>query len=174
MNPRSDVSIASVYDPHYGLQLLLLLGFLIPAVLFLLTQHNTLRRVRRENRLMQPGLVWLQLIPVFGNIWQFFVIYRISGSIHKEFASWHEDTFFGPDAVIVQGTVPARPARGIGIAYAVLDTVVILLSLAMDFVIGRPNDDLLLGMIAWATIICWIIYWVRLVQYKNKLKRVLA
>ena len=71
------------YDNGY-LQIILLLVFIGIAVLFLLTQQNTLKAVRRENRLMQPGLVWLQLIPVVGQIWQFIVVLRIAKSIRKE------------------------------------------------------------------------------------------
>ena len=50
------------------LQIILLLVFVVIAVLFLLTQQNTLKAVKPENRLMQPGLVWLQLIPLLGQI----------------------------------------------------------------------------------------------------------
>jgi hypothetical protein len=62
-------------DPNGAtLQLLLLLIVLVPAVLFLLTEYNTVRAVRTENRLINPGLIWVQLIPFIGQIWQFLVV----------------------------------------------------------------------------------------------------
>ncbi|HLZ86161.1 MAG TPA: hypothetical protein VKQ52_02925 [Puia sp.] len=168
MNPRNDVSIASVYEPHYGLQLLLLLCFLIPAIFFLLTEQNTLRRIKRENRLMHPGLVWLQIIPLFGQVWQFIVVSRIAGSIRNEMASWHNESIFGADEALVEGGY-GRPTLGIGIAYCTINVLLIIFNLS-----NRAHYvalDTLVGSLALAQIICWIIYWVQLARYKNKLKR---
>jgi len=150
-------------------QLLLLLAVLIPAIFFLITQQNTLKAVLPENRLMHPGLVWLQLIPLFNYIWQFIVITRIAGSIRRQLASRHADSIFGADAAIADGT-SRRPTQGIGIAYATLFTLLVPINLFQDAA-GRPNDSLLLGLVALGNMVCWIIYWVQLVQYKNKLKR---
>jgi len=161
------------FFPLNSTELTIDLACLIAAVFFLLTQHLTLRRIRRENRLMQPGLVWLQLIPLFANIWQFFVITRLAGSIRNELASRQEDPVFGPDALVAQGVIPMRPTQGIGIAYAVLDTLVILMSFGHNRS-GQPNELFLLGVVSWGMLICWIIYWVKLGRYKNKLKRVLG
>src|ERR1700730_6662779 len=102
MNPKAQASIASVYEPHYGMQVLLFLAFLIPAIFFLLTEHVTMKRIRPENRKMSPGLVWLQLIPLLGQIWQFFVVVNIAGSIKKETISWYIEPLFGVDAVTVE------------------------------------------------------------------------
>jgi hypothetical protein len=160
MNSRPSENLAAY-------NLIVLLGFLIPAIFFLISQQKTLGAVRRQNRLMHPGLVWLQLIPVFNYIWQFFVIARIAGSIRKQLASRHEDTIFGEDAIVAEGA-GRRPTQGIGIAYAILFTLILPLSLFQDFA-GRPNDSLLLGLVSLATMVCWIIYWVQLAKYKNKL-----
>jgi hypothetical protein len=58
--------------------------FLVPMIFFLLAQQNTLRAVSAHNRKMQPGEVWLQLIPLFGLVWKFIVVTRISQSIRSE------------------------------------------------------------------------------------------
>jgi len=50
---------------------------------FLITQQNTLKAIQQQNRLMRPGEVWLQLIPLFGIVWQFIVVTRISDSIRR-------------------------------------------------------------------------------------------
>ena len=39
--------------------------FIIPAILFLVAQHGTLKAISPANREMSPGEVWFQLIPVF-------------------------------------------------------------------------------------------------------------
>ena len=64
--------------------IILVFGFgiiLIPTVFFLLTQQNILKNIQTQNRAMHPGEVWLQLIPIFGSIWAFFVVSRIAESI---------------------------------------------------------------------------------------------
>jgi len=58
--------------------------FLVPMIFFLLAQQNILRAVSAHNRKMQPGEVWLQLIPLFGLVWKFIVVTRISQSIRSE------------------------------------------------------------------------------------------
>jgi len=55
--------------------------FLIPTILFLLTLQNTLKRVCKKNRMIEPGQVWLNLIPLFNIVWQFIMINRIADSL---------------------------------------------------------------------------------------------
>lgn len=52
-------------DYSGGLMLVLIffIVFVVVAILFLLTQHNTLKAIQPQNRAMSPGEVWLQLIP---------------------------------------------------------------------------------------------------------------
>lgn len=42
---------------------------------------NTLKKVPREYRSQEPGLVWLLLIPCFSLVWNFFVFPKISESV---------------------------------------------------------------------------------------------
>jgi len=67
-------------------QIALLLALAIPAILFLVPQQRILQVIGPENREMSPGPVWLQLIPFFCLVWQFFVVVRISHSVSKELA----------------------------------------------------------------------------------------
>jgi hypothetical protein len=149
-------------------QIGLLFAFLIPAILFLLTQQNTLKAIKPENRLMQPGLVWLQCIPVFGQLWQFFVVSRIANSIRKEITFRQEDSILGfSDAAAVE-EIDKRPTFQIGIAYCVLFTI----NLTMKYVWVLLYLSRLQGLVALSMMTCWIIYWVRLASWKRKLKRV--
>jgi hypothetical protein len=66
-----------------------------------------------------PGLVWLQLIPLVGQVWQFFVVARISSSIRKGLTAEYENTVFGADAAVVQKGVANRPTLAMGLAYCI-------------------------------------------------------
>ena len=177
MNPKSQVSIASVYEPHYGQQILLFLAFLIPAIFFLLTEHLTLKRIRPENRKMSPGLIWLQLIPLLGQIWQFYVVVKIAGSINKEVISWYIEPLFGVDAVTVERG-NRRPTQAMGLTYCTLSVAFPVLSVvSVTGLIWTPADhayetaETTVGFLAFVCIACWIIYWVQLVIWGSKLKR---
>ena len=54
-------------------------------ILFLLTLSKALRRCAPENRTMEPGMVWLYLIPIFNLYWQFVTVNRVSESLKNEF-----------------------------------------------------------------------------------------
>ncbi len=83
---------------------------LVIAIFFLLTLQRALSRVAPRNRLMEPGMVWLMLIPCFNIIWQFFIVTRVPGSLRNEFRDRNQDD--GSDY-----------GKGVGLAYAVLNIV---------------------------------------------------
>ncbi len=116
---------------------------ILPLIFYLLTLQNTLHEVSHENRRMQPGQVWLTLIPVFGIIWQFMVVNGIADSLRLEFQKRgikaDED----------------RPGSGIGIAFCILTCCSIIPFLGIFTAI--------------AAFICWIIYWVKISNYKAEL-----
>jgi hypothetical protein len=145
-----------------GTQEIILLGFImlgiviIPMIFFLITQQNTLKNIRIQNRTMSPGEVWLQLIPFFGLVWQFIVVGRISDSIRREMASENTLSFEQTNRNYSNSYGTIRPTYDIGITYCVLFCCSIIP------IIG--------GLAYLAGLICWIIYWVRLSEYKNKLE----
>lgn len=129
--------------------------FIVPAIFFLITQQNTLKAIQVQNRTISPGQVWLQLIPLFGVVWQFIVVSRIADSIQKELAADHSFSFEQPQAAPVYDSGP-KPTYSIGLAYCILFCCSII-----------P----LLGTLAsLAGLVCWIIYWVKLSEYKSKLQ----
>ena len=147
-------------------ELLFLVAVLIPGVLFLLAQQNTLKAIRPENRLMKPGLVWLQLIPFAGQVWQFFVITHIAGSIKQEMESKSEDSILGVADTMTAEELQSKPTFNMGITYCSLNVVYVLLNL-----VTRGRTSTLLSVMALAGMVCWIIYWVQLAAYKKKLGR---
>ena len=153
-------------EPNSGglIQILLLFAILIPAILFLLSQQKTLQTISTGNRSMNPGLVWLQLIPIFGQYWQFRVVTAIADSIQRQFQSRQDDSILGiPDAAAVE-ELGKRPTWGIGIAYCTLSVIGLLINFA-------ERGSSLSGLFTLAGMVCWVIYWVQLVGYKNKIVR---
>jgi hypothetical protein len=135
------------------LAIFLLLAFIVLGVFFLLTQYRTLEAIRPENRRMRSGQVWLQMIPLFGLIWQFIVINRIADSICEALNSPTGDSIFA------ENFVPSneRPTYAIGLAYAICFCVSFLP------IYSIRNAASLAG------VIFWIIYWVKLAKYKRKI-----
>jgi hypothetical protein len=48
---------------------------------------RALSQCRARKRTMEPGLAWLNLIPIFHLVWQFFTVNRVAESLRKEFRS---------------------------------------------------------------------------------------
>jgi hypothetical protein len=133
--------------------LLTLLVFLISGLVFLLTQFRTLDEIRPENQRLSPPKVWLQLIPVYGIVWQFFVISRISDSIRAELNAPVGDSIFPEESVPAN----VRPTFAVGIAYATC------------FCVGILPIDMIKGAASLLGIIFWITYWIQLAKYKRKI-----
>src|SRR4051812_11441749 len=64
---------------------------LIILIFYLLTLQKALSRVSPRNRLMEPGMVWLNLIPCFNIIWQFVIAVRVPDSLRNEFRDRDQD-----------------------------------------------------------------------------------
>jgi hypothetical protein len=66
----------------YGVAIAIALGI---QIMFLLTMSKCLRNIAPENRQMEPGSVWLCLIPLFGLVWAIIMILRVSDSLKDEY-----------------------------------------------------------------------------------------
>ena len=143
--------------PQYGpyIQILLLLAFIIPAILFFLTQQRILEVIGPLNRRMQPVHVWIQLIPIIGQAWQFYVITMISYSIRNELNTPASDSVFADSSI----SEIRKPAFNAGILYAAMFTACIISP--------RPLLTIVAFLIG---ISAWIYYWVQLIRYKKQLK----
>jgi hypothetical protein len=161
------------------LQLLLLLSFLIPAIFFLIAQQKALAVVHPENRRMRPGLVWLQLIPLFNYFWAFVVVRRIADSFAKQYAAYQNDSILGVVDEEALKVVGKRPTYAVGLAYCILLPCLVLFNVLFNvFFPEITRTDLIYAsfggimfFLALAIMICWVIYWVQLARFKNKLKR---
>lgn len=117
-----------------------LLVFLVPLVLYLLSLQNTLKAISPESRMMEPGKVWLVLIPFYGILWQFIIVDRLARSIGAECVRLnipHEDY---------------KPTYGIGLTMCVFNCIFWI-----------P----ILGFLG--SLITWIIHWVKVIDYKKQI-----
>ena len=138
----------------------MILGFLVAYIFFLVAQQNTLRSIKPHNRKMPPEQVWLQLIPVFNFVWQFIVVNRIADSIRAEIDDRISTSFLGtPEPVFLNDKI-RRPTYGIGLATCILSIG--------GFIPFFDSLSVFGSYIPLAFLVCWIVYWTQIAQYKNK------
>jgi hypothetical protein len=123
----------------YCVFLVVLLGV---GILFLLTLQKCLSRIEPPNRTMEPGMVWLNLVPCFNIVWNFITVIRISESLEKEFRS---------RGMPVSGDY----GRGIGLTFLICNLLGII-----------PFVGLVTGLIG---LVCWIVYWVKIAGFSKEL-----
>ncbi len=132
-----------------------LLVFLVIAILFLLTLQKALSRCSPRNRTMEPGMVWLNLIPLFNIVWQFITVTRVAESLRNEFRtrgrSRNED--FG---------------YGVGMTYCVMNIIGGVINGVSNVVPIVGLLGLPVGLIG---LVCGIIYWVKIAGYSAELAR---
>jgi hypothetical protein len=123
--------------------ILLVLG-VIPQIFYLLTMQRTLKAISIENRKIEPDQVWFSLIPLFGLIWNFIMIIRVTDSLQSEFKKRNIHTN------------EEKPGYSIGITYCTLFCCAII--------------PILGSIAAIAGFVCWIIYWVKINTFKTELE----
>ena len=122
-------------------QFIFLALFIIPCIFFLITLQNTLKAISPENRKMVPVNVWLMMIPFFNFIWQFVLVKKVSQSISAECVSLN---------------IPVKenmPTYNLGVGWSICYLVMLV-----------PGIK---GLAAIASLIIWILYWVKVNQFKN-------
>jgi hypothetical protein len=102
-----------------------------------------LRKCFPSSRTMQPGLVWLLLIPLFNVVWNFLVVNALADSLGNEFRLRNVPTN------------DPKPAKSIGIAMAVCGACSII-----------PLVNILAIL---PHLILWIIYWVKIAGFSRQL-----
>lgn len=112
-------------------------------ILFLLTLKRALEQCDPHTRTMEPGQVFLNLIPCFGAIWMFFTVSRVSTSLRREYDDRGID-------------VPGDYGQQLGVSYA---------SLILAWAI--PYIGVLFGV---AGVVCWIMYWVKIAELARTLR----
>jgi hypothetical protein len=122
--------------------LIALVILLIPAIFYLLTLQKALNKCAPENRAMQPGMVWLLLVPLVNLVWGFFVVLNMSKSLGAEFQK--------------RGIAEeAEPGKKLGLIMCVLLCCGII--------------PLLGTLCSLGGLVCWILYWLKIAGFSKKL-----
>ncbi len=138
-----------------GIIIIFLVG-LLPYVLFLKAQYETLKVVEEQNRTMPVAQVWLQLIPIFGLMWQFHVVRSIADSLRNELEFRNRISKLGiwEEAILDEANI--HPTFTTGQWYSIMVCITVI-----PFV----------GFITWIfALILWITYWNQLVKYRKMLQ----
>jgi len=117
---------------------------LLIKVLYLLNLQNTLKLVSPQHRAIAPGQVWMELIPFFGIVWQFFVVQRVGASLKAEFGS--------------RGIATAEPVPGMPLG------LIMCICICCCLV---PFINMLAGP---AALVLLIIYWAKIAGYRRMLQ----
>lgn len=128
------------------------LGFVVVlavTVTFLATLARALTRVDPPNRRMDPGLVWLNLIPVFNLIWLVVTVERVGESIRNEMAARGR----------LKKSDPYGKTAGI--------TGLVLLWFGIFLNLVGPPAGLLLWFFA---LVYLLVYWAQVSMYSRKLR----
>ena len=105
------------------------------AIFYILTLSKTLQKCSPSSRTMQPGMVWLLLVPLLNLIWNFLVVNAISDSLTNEFRLRGIQNF------------EPNPGKSIGMPMAIC---------------GACSIIPILGVLAaLAYLGLWIVYWVK-------------
>lgn len=99
------------------------------AVVVILIIQSFYKRIPPEHRQMEPGMVWLLLIPCFNLVWNFFVFPKLSDSFKSYFHS--------------QGITDVGDCvRGLAMAYCI--TAVLCLIPCVNYIAGPVSLVLLI------------------------------
>jgi hypothetical protein len=134
-------------------------------ILFLLTLQRTLTKIHPNNREIEPGLVWLLLIPVFNWFWAVYVVLMLAKSLRNEF-EYRE-----------MGTGTESFGRTIGLVWTVGNLATIPVGCGMGIVDEMMQDkalsrllDALNGGLSLLFLVLWIVYWVQIAGYGRRLE----
>lgn len=121
----------------------------IAYIAFLSALDRVLKRVDPENRRMEPGQVWLSVLPVFNLVWLIVTIERVGESLRNEFISrgrFQKAESYGKAAGLGMMFLAI-----VGIPFAAIGTPCTLIFWVIAFVYG-------------------IVYWLQLFSYARQLK----
>ncbi len=81
----------------------IILAAIFVQIMFLLSLSRCLKAISPRNRKMEPGQVWLNLIPIFNYVWIIMTILRIADSLKDEYddRGMSEDGDFGKTLGII-------------------------------------------------------------------------
>jgi hypothetical protein len=121
------------------------LAVFVSMIFYLISLQKVLALCSQQIRTLNPGMVWLLLVPIFNLVWHFIVVNAISKSVHGEFTARNME-------------VAPAPGRSLGIVVSIL------------LVVAAVPSTYLRAPFGIAALICWVIYWVKIAGFSAKLR----
>jgi hypothetical protein len=142
--------------------LCLVLGAVLVLVLLMLiaylsTLQKALHQVSPHNRLMEPGMVWLMLVPCVNLVWQFMIAIRVPDSLRNEFRERGQDdgSDYGKSIALTQAIL--------GIVGGVASNVL------SNTGGGEKIGALASGVLSLGCLAMFIVFWVKVANYSSQL-----
>jgi hypothetical protein len=162
-----------------GQELIVILAvYLLLMFFYVRTLDRTLSRCSAEARAIRPELLWLMLIPGFSLVWHFWVVLKVTESLHNEFLRRNITD------------VPRYPGRGTGLATCILSICLVAATIALAVLPATSSragpfvsdENLAISMFVatlanyagLAALVCWIVYWVKISRYTSHLELMIA
>jgi hypothetical protein len=121
-------------------------------ILFLSTVVRVLTRVEPVNRRMDPGQVWLNLLPLFNLLWLVVTVERVGESIRNEM------------------TARGRHRRTDGYGKTAGLTWMSLLMIGPLMAMAWHDLKPVAGMAWLIAFVYWVVYWAQLAAYASRLR----
>lgn len=137
--------MGDLLQPWHLLVLFFVFGIflLLPTIFYILTLQRTLGQCAPVSRTMEPGMVWLYLVPFVNLIFNFFIVFAISKSVANEFAR---------RGVAIDDP---QPGQSLGLAMCICACCGIIPILGL--------------LAALAHLVLWIMYWLKVGEYSRRL-----
>lgn len=136
-------------DALDGLGCIVVVVAFLAYVAFLAAASRVLTRVSPENRRMEPGQVWVNVLPVVNVVWMAVMVERVGESIRNEFVARGRDTRW----------------EGYGKSAGITSTTLGVFGLAV--VAWVPPIGLFLWVFA---LVYGVVYWAQLGRYARRLR----
>lgn len=156
MNQQEGV-IAGMLGVILAIACVVLVIVLVIAIFYLLTLQKALSRVSPHNRRMEPGMVWLALIPCVNIVWQFFIAIQVPDSLKNEFKERGRDD--GSDygkSIALTNCILGIVAGFVGNGFRAANE-------------ANTVGSAISGVLALVQLVLFIIFWVKIANYSAQL-----
>jgi hypothetical protein len=141
---RKVAILGELFAPWHLLILLIVFGcFLLPIIFYILTLQKALRKCAPQSRTLEPGLVWLYLIPIVNLVIAFIIVLGMAKTLRNEF---NRRGMQVPDR---------EPGQATGLAMAICACCGIVPILGIFALVAH--------------VVLWIVYWVKIAEYSRML-----
>lgn len=135
---------------YLGIIIILIIGLVIVEIFYILALRRALGKCSPTSRTMDPGMVWLLIVPLVGQVWSFFVVLNIAKSLGNEFR--------------LRGipTADPEPGKMIGLAMSVCGVAALIPKLI-------PSLAVVTIPVILAHLVLWIFYWTKINGFSRML-----